>query len=177
MATTVNNAFSEFLRETVNLDKDQTVTARSSRDWLLGQIALFENDDTFPILCSDYNISFGSFSRRTKTRPLDDIDLMIGLNGQGASYIELIDKIEITVNPDTNLKAFCNVNTDILNSRKVINKFISKLTTPYAKADIKHNSEAATLNLASRDWTFDIVPCFMTSPSPSGSTFYVIPDG
>jgi hypothetical protein len=33
------------------------------------------------------HIAFGSFARRTKIRPLDDIDLMFGLTGQGATRI------------------------------------------------------------------------------------------
>ena len=38
MATTVNGAFSEFMRETVNLDQEKTKTARSSRDNLIDNI-------------------------------------------------------------------------------------------------------------------------------------------
>lgn len=41
MATTVNNAFSEFLRNTVNLDCDNTTTARVSRDNLISNINAF----------------------------------------------------------------------------------------------------------------------------------------
>ena len=32
MATTVNTAFAEFMKDTVNLDSAQTKTARASRD-------------------------------------------------------------------------------------------------------------------------------------------------
>ena len=35
MATTVNNAFAEFMKEKVNLDQEKTKTARSSRDNLI----------------------------------------------------------------------------------------------------------------------------------------------
>lgn len=180
MPKTVNGAFDEFLKETVNLDKDETTTARSSRDWLLlEQITSFDNDVTFPKLWQEYNFHFGSFARRTKIRPLDDIDLMIGLSAQGAHYTEFSDKIEITVNPETNLKSFCNNNTNTLNSIKVINKFISKLSdvSQYKNAQIKRNQEAATLNLKSYDWTFDIVPCFFTSIDIYNRTYYLIPDG
>jgi hypothetical protein len=37
--------------------------------------------------------------------------------------------------------------------------------------------EAATLSLKSYDWVFDIVPCFFTTPTTTGRTFYLIPDG
>lgn len=179
MPKTVNGAFDEFLRETVNLDKGETTIARSSRDWLLDQIVSFGKDTTFPKLWQEFNIHFGSFARRTKIRPLDDIDLMIGLAGQGANYTKYSDKIEITVNPETNLKTYCNDNTNTLNSIKVVNKFVSKLSDvpQYKNAQIKRNQEAATLNLKSYDWTFDIVPCFFTVADIYNRTYYLIPDG
>jgi hypothetical protein len=43
MATTVIQAFNEFLKDIVNLDSDISKTARSSRDWLLGQISKFND--------------------------------------------------------------------------------------------------------------------------------------
>lgn len=179
MAKTVNGAFDEFLRETVNLDKDETITSRNSRDWLLGQIATLGEDSDFPKLWQEFNVHYGSFSRKTKIRPLDDIDLMIGLHAQGNHYTEYSDKIEIMIIPQTNLKSFCNEFTNTLNSIKIINKFVKSLSAipQYSNADIKRNQEAATLNLKSFDWKFDIVPCFFTSPDFMNRTYYLIPDG
>ena len=179
MAQTVNEAFNKFLKETVNLDAEKTKKARGSRDWLFEQIASFQSDSSFPKSYSEHDIHFGSFARRTKKRPLDDIDLMICLSAQGAYYTEYSDKITITVNPDTNLKAFCNDYTDTLNSIKVINKFIKKceLVPQYSKADLKRNGSAAVLSLQSYEWCFDIVPCFMTAQDIWGRTYYLIPDG
>ena len=179
MAHTVNTAFDEFLSGKVNLDKDRTETARGSRDWLFGQIASFQSDATFPKSYSEYDIHYGSFARKTKIRPLDDIDLMICLSAQGASYLDYGGPISITVNPESNLKAFCNSDTNTLNSTKVINKFISKCADvpQYAKAEVKRNGVAAVLALKSYDWNFDIVPCFMTVVESNGRNYYLIPDG
>lgn len=179
MAQTVNAAFAQFLAEKVNLDSDRTEAARGSRDWLYEQIASFQSDSTFPLLWSGYNINYGSFARKTKIRPLDDIDMMVGLNGQGASYLDISGQCMITVNPSTNLKTFCNDYTGTLNSIKVINKFISKCgdVPQYAKADLKRNGSAAVLALQSYEWTFDIVPCFMTTEEWNGRNYYLIPDG
>ena len=179
MPKTVNGAFDSFLANKVNLDKNQTTIARNSRDWLIGQIRLFQNDDTFPKSYSEKDSHYGSFARRTKIRPLDDIDLMICLSAQGASYTEYSEKIEITINPDSNLKTFCYNDSYTLNSRAVIDKFISKLDDipQYSNAEIKRNLEAATLSLKSYDWVFDIVPCFFTAPDLFGRTYYLIPDG
>ena len=82
MATTVNNAFEEFMRDIINLDKDTVSAARISRDNLLSNIAEFSEEDGFFTLCSEYNEHFGSFARKTKCRKLDDIDLMIGISAK-----------------------------------------------------------------------------------------------
>jgi len=181
MATSVNEAFSEFMTTTVNLDSEQTKKARGSRDWLVEQIETFPEKDTqFPSIYSDKNIFFGSFSRATKKRPLDDIDIMICMKAVNCTYSEYSDRIEINVPESaTNFKDYINEDTAILNSRKVINAFIKKLAgiPQYKKAEIKRNLEAVTLNLESYDWTFDIVPCFFTAEDTFKKTYYIIPDG
>lgn len=141
MATTVIQAFNEFLQTKVNLDPEKTKKGRNSRDWLVGQIQHFEeNDSKFPENYSEKNIYFGSFARRTKKRPLDDIDIMICLKANGCTYLEYLDRIEITV-PQTATKFldFRNDSTSILNSRKLINKFVEKLVNipQYDKAEIR----------------------------------------
>lgn len=181
MAKTVIEAFNEFMADTVNLDPEKTTKARSSRDWLVGQIATFpDKDERFPYIYTEKNIFYGSFTRRTKKRPLDDIDMMICLKANGCTYCEYYDRIEMTV-PDTATRFldYRNEETSILNSRKLINAFVRKLSDvpQYKSAGVKRNLEAATLNLTSYDWVFDIVPCFFTTPESDGRTFYLIPDG
>lgn len=183
MALTVDSAFSQFLKDTVNLDPEETKKARSSRDWLVDDnIHCFpDRINDFPRLYSEKDISFGSFARRTKIRPLDDIDIMICLSADGTTYGDKLGGgIYLTVPEGAkNLRKLCHDGTSSLNSRLVINKFVSALKTvpQYDKADIKRNQEAATLNLKSYAWTFDIVPCFFTHPEYDGRSYYLIPDG
>ncbi|HBK0761939.1 TPA: nucleotidyltransferase, partial [Escherichia coli] len=102
MALTVTAAFNEFQRNIVNLDSSQTDRARASRDWLLGRMNTFPNNDVyFPIIYPDIHTGFGSFARRTKIRPLDDIDLMFGLDGDDCVYSESDGKIIITAREGT----------------------------------------------------------------------------
>lgn len=168
MALTVTAAFNEFQRNIVNLDSSQTDRARASRDWLLGRMNTFPNNDVyFPIIYPDIHTGFGSFARRTKIRPLDDIDLMFGLDGDDCVYSESDGKIIITAREGTvRLKYYKHDGTNFINSRKIINSFISSLNQipQYDKADVKRNQEAATLKLKSYDWNFDIVPAFITTP-------------
>ncbi len=173
MATTVNNAFNEFLNNCVNLDSEKTKKARASRDWLI---------QNFKSLDFDINnhIHFGSFARRTKIRPLDDIDLMVALSNSGISYEKQWGEEVFTIKAGSysSLAPYCD--NGVLNSRKVVNALVSwlKKIPSYQHAEIKRNQEAATLKLKSYEWNFDIVPCFLVRDQfyPFGD-FYLIPDG
>lgn len=178
MPTTVIAAFNTFQKNIINLDPDRNKTARKSRDWLISNIESFTN--FFPIY-SDKNIYFGSFARRTKIKPLDDIDIMVAMNANGCNYSEDVSG-QITINiPDecNTYKPYRHSYLDTLNSIKVVNEFVRKLSDidQYKDSTIKRNQEAAVLNLKSYDWAFDIVPCFFTTEDSLGRAYYVIPDG
>lgn len=183
MASTVNNAFSEFMKDYVNLDKDQVAQARSSRNWLVDQINNFPSKyDDFPALYKEKHFGFGSFARSTKKQPLDDIDYLICMKANGVTYTELYDgTVQMTVPSGT--KPFSQLlqtdSTTLLSSIKVVNRFVKYLDQipQYEKADIKRNQEAATLKLKSYEWNFDIVPCFHTTEEYDGRSYYLIPDG
>ena len=182
MAYTVANAFNIFRSTEVDLSADVTKTARSSRDFLLQQInGTAADDKTFPRLGGGY-ISFGSFARSTKTRPLDDIDLLLLLNGHGT---------ESNVSPSDNYTYWLKIKEQAaplalfpddhgyVNSTKVLNKIKSGLSDirKYKKADIKKNMEAVTLSLPSYDWVFDIVPAVPIGDAKGGIAYYLIPNG
>lgn len=181
MATTVNNAFSEFMRDIVNLDANVVSNARSSRDNLLENISEFDSADDFFDLYQGFNVHFGSFARKTKCRELDDIDLMIGISANGATYnsSDTWDDIHIMASTKNSAQVDCMRDDGTLNSTKVINKFKKKLQNvrEYSRSDVHKSGEAVVLNLTSKDWSFDIVPCFHTAPESNGRTYYLIPNG
>jgi len=178
MAKSVNQAFEEFNKDVVNLIKENTDNARSSRDWLINQLLAFpENVENFPDDYQERHIKFGSFARNTKIRPLDDIDLMYCLKGGNACYkVDDYDSSLFyihTENATDNLKKLSNDNYT-LNSIKVVNKLVKALESvpQYSRAEKKRNQEAAVLTLVSCSWSYDIIPCFYTV-----NDFYLIPDG
>lgn len=180
MATTVNEAFVEFLRDQINLDPEATQTARASRDWLIGQIeALPAKDATVPELYTEKHFHYGSFARGTKIRELDDIDVIIALQARGTVYETIGSTIRLHVPDGIRLRQFCHDGSAILNSRRVINAIASGLSgvPQYQKAEIGRRGVAAVLKLKSYTWAFDIVPSFFTTPEYDGRTFYIIPDG
>ena len=178
MVTSVFNAFEAFNREIVNLDSDRVLKARTSRDWLSLQLEnLHSKAGDFPNLYDGKHINFGSFSRKTKIRELNDIDLILTFSADGAKYETIIHGkyYRLTV-PYTNTNLFMLTNDDnkTLNSKKVVNKIVNALTLipNYSKAEIHRKEEAATLQLSSYEWNFDIVPAFYTDTG-----YYLIPDG
>lgn len=65
MAKTINEAFSEFMQNSVDLDPKDVVTARYSGDNLLENIGELDCRGFFR-LYPDVNIQFGSFARKNE---------------------------------------------------------------------------------------------------------------
>lgn len=176
MASTVNTAFNEFNRDSVNLLKDRTDKARASRTWLFTQLnGLDSKDDLdFPFKYEANHINFGSFERKTKIRELDDVDLMFCLTADGATYTKYSNNLYQINTPNAGQRLKCLSDNNILNSRRVVNKVKNSLSkiSQYSSAELHSRGEAATLNLTSYEWVFDIVPCFYTDTG-----LYLIPNG
>ena len=182
MANTVNKAFEEFMKNTVNLDPSIVSAARKSRDNLLENIAEFSRKEGFFKLWKDMNIQFGSFARKTKCRELDDIDLMICINAEGATYENFWntwDNIYIHASSDNDAQKSCIDDYNHLSSTKVLILFKKKLEElpEYSRSEINRHGEAIVLNLKTKDWSFDIVPCFHTVQESDGRSYYLIPNG
>ena len=162
MAKTVNGAFDEFRQNYVDLDPDEVALARRSRDNLLENIKEFDNKDDFFDLCQDFDLHFGSFSRKTKCRELND------------NY----NNVHIYVGNNKAQKECAN-GDGTLNSTLVLNRFKRELEKlrDYSRSEVKRDHEAINLNLVSRDWAFDIVPCFHTVTESDGRAYYLIPNG
>lgn len=177
MSLTVKGAFEKFNREYVNLDPDRTDVANSSRAWLFSQLdSLAGKISDFPIPYAEKHINFGSFARKTKIRPLDDIDLIFAIHAQSSAYEQTFLGDDYVIKPSSTsdrLLGLCN-DDGTLNSIKVVNKFVSSLNKidQYKGAEKHRKEEAVTLNLNSYEWNFDIVPAFFTVNS-----FYLIPNG
>ena len=181
MAKSVNEAFNKFMSGVVNLSPETVVKARKSRDNLLDNINEFSEDNDFFELYHGFNFHTGSFARKTKCRELDDIDLMVGIASSGAVYnvSDLWDDVRITASTTNVAQRGCMRDDGTLNSTKVSNRFKEKLESvrEYSRSEIRRNGEAIVLNLISKDWSFDIVPCFHTVLESNGRSYYLIPNG
>ena len=180
MPRTVQAAFDIFRANTVDLDPDQTKTARKSRDHLLAQVhGLSGSESEFPKFTGQREL-FGSFARNTKIRPLDDIDLMpiLDASGLALSWNGSTARIQVA-QPNAPLAPWAD-DAGFVNSRRVLNAVKSGLSglAAYSNADLHRNQQAVTLKLSSYTWNFDLVPSLQVSNSGSGSTdYFLIPDG
>lgn len=177
MPYTVNACFNKFRQDVVDLESGDTATARTSRDFVLANIARLSNEGKLPNVMGDYCLNFGSFARNTKIRPLDDIDMMICYDGKCGVYDTVRQNELYYVKFSSGHPFFDDLrgaDGRTLNSRRVINQLIGALSgvEKYSKAEMHRRGEAATLQLKSYTWNFDIVPCFYTKQG-----FYLIPDG
>ena len=164
----------------MNLSQEDYSNGRHSRNWLFNQISKFpERNNDFPDLAPKFNLTFGSFGRKTKIRPLDDIDIMVGLAGKNGKYTAHQNHITVNTDqmPDAKLRTFDDGNNNI-NSRKILESIKRELNNipQYQSSEIKRNHEVVTLQLKS-GLNFDIVPCFHTSKEIDGRDYYLIPDG
>jgi hypothetical protein len=182
MARTVGAAFDDFRANYVDLDPEEVKTARRSRDFLVEQIYKIPDDDpTFPWLTKE-RILFGSFARRTKICPLDDIDIMIQMHGGGGYEVQdNWERYLFKVNPATmpSPVRYLVDDTGYINSNRVLLKFRNALADMpfYEKAEINKRGEAVTLTLRSYPWTFDIVPTFGVTDQITPVVYYLIPNG
>lgn len=182
MPYTVWGAFKKFREDTVDLNSDEADTARASRNYLFEQLKILARDNPgFPRLYGDY-LSFGSFARKTKIQPLDDIDILLILKCLGAKVFQspvsnFKYRLKLTDKHDP-LSIFSD-EYGYVNSTKVLNRIKIHLSSVsnYKQSEIKKTMQAVTLNLKSYPWVFDIVPAVPVADSFGKTDCYLIPDG
>jgi hypothetical protein len=162
-AMLVANAFTRFRTNYVDLDPEESKRAVGSRDFLIEQIkSQASANQYFPTVTGEF-LPYGSFSRKTKIRPLDDIDLLVVLAGNGTiAQPSPNDPYKWWLNIANSAAPLARFPDDygFVNSTKVLNAMRDGLmkVKSYRKADLKKNMQAVVLDLSSYAWNFDIVP-------------------
>lgn len=166
-----------FARDHVDLQTNEVVAARRSRDYLIQQLQ--NGAGEFPPFTGEVR-HFGSFARRTKIRPLDDIDLMVVLEGQGLTLAHT-DGQETHLRPAQAQWPANFLNPQgYLNSRVVLNSIRRHLVRVlvYKESPMKATGQALALRLTTRPWTFDVVPAFAVTDLWTHEVLhYLIPNG
>ena len=187
MVWTVRAAFYKFRKNLVDLDPNITKDARDSRDYLFRQIKKLAREYSgFPEIESYPFIGFGSFARKTKIRPLDDIDFLVVLKGDDLAFDRKYSEPytfclylprRSTLSPQSSWQKFADDN-GLINSTKVLNKIKFALSgvSNYQKAEIKKTMQAVTLKLKSYEWNYDIVPAIPIYQNYK-LLYFLIPNG
>ncbi len=179
---TAPHAFEEFQQHNVNLNPDSVKKARGSRDYLQEQLIIVrDGNPNFPRISGQFK-PFGSFARKTKIQPLDDIDMLVMLNGQDAQVVQASwDSYTFLVSTTSELSPLRPYVDEYgwVSSTKILGQFKGglKQVQNYRKSEIKRTGVAVVLNLLSYDWAFDIVPALPIADWTGSTLHYLIPDG
>ena len=180
-SVTTAQTFDQFRQNLVDLDRNKVRKARQSRVYLQEQLTAVKNaDPDFPRITDSF-MPFGSFARKTKVRPLDDVDLLVMLNGRDSQVKEDVwtQAVCVQITSDSSpLEPFAD-DSGWVKSSWILNRFKSKLkkVPNYQRSEIKRTGAAVVLNLKSYDWAFDIVPSLPVGDGSGKTIYYLIPDG
>lgn len=122
----------------------------------------------------------GSYARETKIWPLDDINVMIVLDGHGlvpiSGGIHLDAEVRRSGMQGSAITKHFDAN-NFVSSVSVLEVFRDALKDTYPDSEIKKDGQAINVWLESYGLGLDIVPCFHIVPRDGSQDFYYIPMG
>jgi hypothetical protein len=140
----------------------------------------WQNDSSFPWLTSGDFLS-GSYARGTKIHPLDDIDVMMVIDGTGLRVIEHGQYTNAEVRGSGTEGSPVNTYTygtqGLISSKRILETFRDAIRESYPNSKIRKNGQAVNIWLDSYGMGLDIVPCFHILPKDGRRDFYYIPQG
>lgn len=174
----------KLLDEEINLVQGHISQGSTSHNFVRELLANRSQKDTnFPWLL-DGDFLSGSYARGTKLHPLDDIDIMIVMDGQGLFPIDKgvpLTTHSIRGNSENHRSPIHQyIGTDNqLDSRVILELFRTALLETYPDSKVTKHGQAINLYLSSYDLGLDIVPCFhLESHDPTTNReMYYIPIG
>lgn len=179
----METTFQEFLDKHINLTQGQISQGSKSHQYIRNLLANRPlTDSSFPWLV-DGDFLSGSYGRGTKLYPLDDIDVMLVLDGAGLFPIDGGKRLDTHYarGNGENKKGpvHTHLGTDgLLSSHRVLEIFQEALNQSHPESTISRDGQAINVHLASYGLGIDIVPCFHIVPHDrTQKDFYYIPQG
>lgn len=180
MTGTIHTALNNLLQTELTLNPKHISRASVSHNYIRN---LLENkndeDNLFPRLI-DGDFLSGSYRRRTKIHPLDDVDVMMVMDGSGLIVVEngIPVNVEVRGSGDTDnpLLQHMGVNS-LLSSRTVRDLFEKTLRKSHPKSKVADDGPAVNVWLDSNNMGIDVVPCFHIIPKDESQDYYYIPEG
>lgn len=176
----IESKLQELLDKEINLAQSHVERGSKSHVYIRNLLAnRRDTDNTFPWLV-DGDFLSGSYARGTKLHPLDDIDVMIILDGTGLFPIGLENTHYVRGNAEGKNSPVHNYlgSDNLLNSYSVLDAFQKTLKLSHTDSVIKKNGQSINVKLNSYNLGIDVVPCFHIKPiDTSQQDFYYIPKG
>ena len=197
MPRTIYAALSEFSAQHVDLDSIQVGQARASRAFLRSSLIGAMNASAGIPRMTGGMLHFGSFARKTKIRPLNDIDLMflidlgqvqvaaspLGFLDPSTSQLDVkpahVDLLGSYFHAQPSVPARFLTAAGHFNSTVVLNEIRGRLQNihQYQNSNIARSGVAVVVNLTSYPWVFDIVPALEIRNYMGQTEYFAIPDG
>ncbi len=172
--------FENFLTKSVNLSPEHISSGSTSHTYVRG---LLQNkagrDPSFPWMI-DGDFLSGSYARGTKIYPLDDIDVIMVLDGHGLHPIENGMYLSAGVRGSGTSGSPVGNYTDaygLISSKRIMELFHGALKETYPNSTIRKNGQAVNIWLESKKMGIDIVPAFHIQPHNGTQDYYYIPAG
>jgi hypothetical protein len=176
----INATLEKLLDSDINISASSISQGSDShnyiRDVLKGKN---DRDSLFPRLIEGDFLS-GSYARGTKLKPLDDIDVMVVIDGAGLHVVKggYVQDIEVrgSGKSDNPILQHMGPNS-LLSSRTVMSLFQKALTDLHPNSKIRNDQQAVNVWLSTYGLGIDVVPCFHLIPRDGSQDHYYIPEG
>jgi len=174
-------AFEDFLTKKINLTPTEISQGAKSQAHIREILDnKSQGDESFPWL-TDGDFLSGSYARDTKIKPLDDIDIMVVLDGTGLVAWDKGVQLNADVRGNGKLGSpavnYLNDKSWGISSIKIIEIFKNALQESYPDSSIQKDGQAVNVWLDSYGLGLDIVPCFHIIPRDGSYERYFIPFG
>lgn len=176
----INKAFENLLPK-IGVSQFQISQGSKSHQYIRELLSnKWQTDSSFPWL-TDGDFLSGSYARGTKIHPLDDIDVMMVIDGTDLSVIEQGQYMNAEVRGDGTTGSPVNKFTyglqGLISSKIILEKFRDAIKESYPNSEIRKNGQAVNVWLESYGLGIDVVPCFHILPRDGRKEFYYIPQG
>jgi hypothetical protein len=173
-------AFDDLLKREINISANQISQGSTSHNYIRTLLNnKCEHDSNFPWL-TDGDFLSGSYARGTKIYPLDDIDVMVVIDGTGLLAIQDGQVLPATVRGGNKLGSpmqnYLSSN-GLLSSQVVLQLFQNALKQSHPESKVSKDGQAINVQLKASGIGIDVVPCFHVIPNNGGQDVYYIPVG
>jgi len=179
---TLRSTFDRFLAQVVNPPARTRERAQVSHNYVRSVLrSRAQLDRRLFNFIPNADFLTGSFDRGTKTRPLDDVDVFMVLDGarlsMSANGTVLPTWLGATAKDNPLLLPRYLDEQGCISSGKVLLVLRSALAGTYPASRIRRDGQAVNVWFESRKLGLDLVPAFYVTPANNQSDRYLIPAG